>query len=167
MTGTPAAKASISMRPNCSRQLGVVWLGAASTSIAFRYAGTSLWRTSLQILMRSPNASAQLRSSPSIGPAPTNNARQGIPRSSSTFMSSCNPLACVNRPRYPITGGPLLSQWSFRRIDSPAARSGLKTFVSTPSGINRIGRRAYICRAPSVCATSVPEQIHPAARSMS
>ena len=33
-TGTPQANASVSIRPNCSRQIGIVWLGAASTSMA-------------------------------------------------------------------------------------------------------------------------------------
>ena len=39
-TATPHAIPSISIRPSCSRHCGVVWLGAARMSIAFKYGGT-------------------------------------------------------------------------------------------------------------------------------
>ena len=49
-TGTPQAMASISIRPNCSRQRAVVWLGAHIRSIALRCSGTSSWATPVSTL---------------------------------------------------------------------------------------------------------------------
>ena len=78
MTGTPQANASISIRPNCSFQCHVVWLGATSMSIVPRYDGTSSCLAKM-IRTRSdqPRALAQSRMFRSMGPLPSKSKLPG------------------------------------------------------------------------------------------
>ncbi len=162
-TGTPQANASTTMRPNCSRHAGVVWLGAHRTSMALRCAGTSSCATPVTTRTSCPRE-GQARSMLSSGPAPTNKTRHGERSRSTTRVSNSSPFSGTKRPRYPTTGGPGALHPSRVRTSRRMSESRRNMRVSTPSVMTACDRSRYPGRSRRTSQAVVPAAIQPAAR---
>jgi hypothetical protein len=151
------------MRPNCSRQLAVVWLGAHRTLIALIHEGTSPCGTFVATCTRPACAAANVRIAGSSTPPPTKSACHGAELALRASISISGPLAATNRPTNPTTsasGG----QPRRARTCCPSAGSGAKRATSTPGGITRMGFPSNWGRRPIAPAALSPNAIQPSAR---